>query len=210
MAGILQGEEVECLVSQFFCWLSKGYLCMACTEVGEGLVGPFWCRPCFGAATLLVVMTALITLTVGRSTWNSWVSGSQSSETITSWLMVLVGPVLVATCCVPFVVSAVLRTRHRRRSKQGAIFVPSHLMSVAHACGLSGYWTRPRTPVRCLAECFVVRAWPPSTAQRSSGTPVCARRPAIVLIPVSPRCAWSAPRYGAGSAVPSSPPKMCR
>lgn len=87
---------------------------------------PFWCRPCFGAATLLVVMTALITLTVGRSTWNSWVSGSQSSETITSWLMVLVGPVLVATCCVPFVVSAVLRTRHRRRSKQGAIFVPSH------------------------------------------------------------------------------------
>jgi hypothetical protein len=64
-----------------------------------------------GGALLALVMGAVIALTAGRDTWNSWVSGSQSSETVTLWVVLIVGPVLLATCLALLIVGAVLRTR---------------------------------------------------------------------------------------------------
>jgi hypothetical protein len=64
-----------------------------------------------GGALLALVMAAVIALTAGRDTWNSWVSGSQSSETVTLWVVLIVGPVLLATCLALLIVGAVLRTR---------------------------------------------------------------------------------------------------
>ena len=77
--------------------------------------GPRW--PFLGASTLsggallALVMATVIALTAGRDTWNSWVSGSQSSETVTLWVVLIVGPVLLATCLALLIVGAVLRTR---------------------------------------------------------------------------------------------------
>ena len=64
-----------------------------------------------GGALLALVMATVIALTAGRDTWNSWVSGSQSSETVTLWVVLIVGPVLLATCLALLIVGAVLRTR---------------------------------------------------------------------------------------------------
>ena len=64
-----------------------------------------------GGALLALVMAAVIALTAGRDTWNSWVSGSESSETVTLWVVLIVGPVLLATCLALLIVGAVLRTR---------------------------------------------------------------------------------------------------
>jgi hypothetical protein len=64
-----------------------------------------------GGALLALVMAAVIALTAGKDTWNSWVSGSQSSETVTLWVVLIVGPVLLATCLALLTVGAVLRTR---------------------------------------------------------------------------------------------------
>jgi len=64
-----------------------------------------------GGAILALVMATVIALTAGRDTWNSWVSGSQSSETVTLWVVLIVGPVLLATCLALLIVGAVLRTR---------------------------------------------------------------------------------------------------
>ena len=64
-----------------------------------------------GGALLALVMAAVIAVTAGRDTWNSWVSGSQSSETVTLWVVLIVGPVLLATCLALLIVGAVLRTR---------------------------------------------------------------------------------------------------
>lgn len=64
-----------------------------------------------GGALLVLVMATVIALTAGRGTWNSWVSGSQSSETVTLWVVLIVGPVLLATCLALLIVGAVLRTR---------------------------------------------------------------------------------------------------
>lgn len=77
--------------------------------------GPRW--PFLGASTLsggallALVMATVIALTAGRDTWNSWVSGSQSSEAVTLWVVLIVGPVLLATCLALLIVGAVLRTR---------------------------------------------------------------------------------------------------
>ena len=73
-----------------------------------------------GGALLAVVMAAVIALTAGRDTWNNWVSGSQSSETVTLWVLLIVGPVLLATCLALLIVGAVLRTRSRHRSGQAS------------------------------------------------------------------------------------------
>lgn len=64
-----------------------------------------------GGALLVLVMATVIALTAGRDTWNGWVSGSQSSETVTLWVVLIVGPVLLATCLALLIVGAVLRTR---------------------------------------------------------------------------------------------------
>lgn len=71
-----------------------------------------------GGALLALVMATVIALAAGRDTWNRWVSGSQLSETVTLWLVLIVGPVLLATCCALLIVGAFLRTRQRRRSDQ--------------------------------------------------------------------------------------------
>jgi hypothetical protein len=69
-----------------------------------------------GGAILALVMSTVIALTAGRDTWNGWVSGSQFSETVTLWLLLVAGPVLLAACCALLLIGAVLRTRQRRRS----------------------------------------------------------------------------------------------
>jgi hypothetical protein len=50
-----------------------------------------------GGAILALVIATVIALTAGRDTWNSWVNGSQLSETATLWVVLIVGPVLLAT-----------------------------------------------------------------------------------------------------------------
>ena len=64
-----------------------------------------------GGALIALVMAAVIALTAGRDTRNSWVSGSQSSETVTLWAVLIVGPGLLAICLALLIVGAVLRTR---------------------------------------------------------------------------------------------------
>lgn len=64
-----------------------------------------------GGALLALVMATVIALTAGRDTWSSWVSGSQPSETVTLWVVLIVGPVLLATCLALVIAGAVLRTR---------------------------------------------------------------------------------------------------
>jgi hypothetical protein len=73
-----------------------------------------------GGAILALVMAIVVALTAGRDTWNKWVSGSPTSETVTLWLVLIAGPVLLATCCALLLVGAVLRTRQRRRSAQAS------------------------------------------------------------------------------------------
>jgi len=87
--------------------------------VGGGPRWPFLVASTLsGGALLALVMAAVIALTAGRDTWNSWVSGSRSSEAVTLWLVLIVGPVLLATCLALLIIGAVLRTRQRRRSGQ--------------------------------------------------------------------------------------------
>src|SRR5215208_5308527 len=66
-----------------------------------------------GGAILALVMATLIALTAGRDMWNDWVSGSQLSETVTLWLLLVAGPVLLATCLALLIIGAVLRQRRR-------------------------------------------------------------------------------------------------
>lgn len=83
--------------------------------LGTAVGGPRWpflvASTLSGGALLALVMATVIALTAGRDTWNSWVSGSQSSETVTLWVVLIVGPVLLATCLALLIVGAVLRTR---------------------------------------------------------------------------------------------------
>jgi hypothetical protein len=65
-------------------------------------------------------MATVIALTAGGDTWNGWVSGSQFSETVTLWLLLVAGPVLLATCLALLMIGGVLRTRQRRRSEQAS------------------------------------------------------------------------------------------
>jgi RsiW-degrading membrane proteinase PrsW (M82 family) len=64
-----------------------------------------------GGSLLALVVAMVIALTVGRSTWNSWVSGTQLSETLTLWVVLIVGPILLGTSCALLIVGSVLRTR---------------------------------------------------------------------------------------------------
>jgi hypothetical protein len=64
-----------------------------------------------GGALLALVMATVIALTVGRGTWNGWVSGTQLSETVTLWVVLIVGPILLATSCALLIIGAVLRPR---------------------------------------------------------------------------------------------------
>ena len=69
-----------------------------------------------GGSVLVAVTAAAIAVAVGRSTWNSWVSGSPTSETVTLWLVLVAAPVLVATCAGLLITAAVLSTRQRHRT----------------------------------------------------------------------------------------------
>ena len=71
-----------------------------------------------GGAILALVMATVIAVAAGTDTWNGWVSGSQFSETVTLWLLLIAGPVLLATCVALLTVGAVLR--QRRRSGQAS------------------------------------------------------------------------------------------
>jgi hypothetical protein len=73
-----------------------------------------------GGAILALVIATVIAMTAGRDTWNSWVSGSQFSEAVTLWLVLIAGPVLLATCCALLLIGAVLRSRQQRRSGQAS------------------------------------------------------------------------------------------
>jgi len=72
-----------------------------------------------GGAVLALLVATAVALTAGRETWNDWVRGSQSSESLTLWLVLVVGPVLLGTCVVLIVTGMVLRGRHQRHSGHG-------------------------------------------------------------------------------------------
>jgi RsiW-degrading membrane proteinase PrsW (M82 family) len=79
---------------------------------GGGPRWPFLVASTISGGGLLALVTAMvIASTVGRSTWNSWVSGTQQSETVTLWVVLIVGPILLATSCALLIVGSVLRTR---------------------------------------------------------------------------------------------------
>lgn len=85
--------------------------------VGGGPRWPFLAASTLSGSVLLALVTAtVIALTAGRDTWNSWVSGSQLSEEVTLWLVLIAVPVLLVTCLGLLILGAVLRTRERRRS----------------------------------------------------------------------------------------------
>jgi hypothetical protein len=67
-----------------------------------------------GGALVVLVMATLIVLTTGRDTWNGWVSGSQQSETVTLWVLLVALPLLLVTCCALLVTGTILRSRQRR------------------------------------------------------------------------------------------------
>jgi len=67
-----------------------------------------------GGAILAIVLAAVTAVTAGRDTWNSWVSGSQFSEAVTLWVLLIVVPVLLATCLALLIIGFVLRARHLR------------------------------------------------------------------------------------------------
>jgi RsiW-degrading membrane proteinase PrsW (M82 family) len=64
-----------------------------------------------GGGLLALVMAMVVASTVRRNTWNNWVSGTQLSETVTLWVVLIVGPILLATSCALLIVGSVLRTR---------------------------------------------------------------------------------------------------
>ena len=79
---------------------------------GGGPRWPFLVASTLSGGALLVLVIATVTaLTMGRDTWNGWVSGSASAETLTLWVMLVAGPVLLATCLALLIIGAVLRTR---------------------------------------------------------------------------------------------------
>ena len=73
-----------------------------------------------GGAFLALVMASVIVLTAGRYMWNSWANGSKSSETVTLWLLLIVGPLLLVTCCALLIIGSVLRTKRRGHSEQAS------------------------------------------------------------------------------------------
>jgi len=74
---------------------------------------------CLGTVLVTLVM-AVLALIAGRDVWNTMVSGSRSSQTVTLWLVLVVGPALLATCGGLLVTGGILRIRQRRRSGHAA------------------------------------------------------------------------------------------
>ena len=58
-------------------------------------------------------------LAAGRDTWSSWVSGSPSSEGLTLWVVLVVGPLLLLTCGALLALGTLLRRRQRSRLERG-------------------------------------------------------------------------------------------
>jgi hypothetical protein len=86
---------------------------------GDGPRWPFLIASTISGTVLLALVIAwVIAVATGRDSWNTWVSGTQQRETVTLWLVLVVGPILLATSCVSLVIGLVLRTRQRRRSWQ--------------------------------------------------------------------------------------------
>jgi hypothetical protein len=67
-----------------------------------------------GGGLLALAMVVVIASTAGGDTWNSWVSGSQSSEAVTLWVVLIVGPLLVVASLALLIVGTVLRTGRGR------------------------------------------------------------------------------------------------
>jgi hypothetical protein len=89
---------------------------------GGGPRWPFLVASTISGAALLALVTAtVIAVAAGRDSWNDWVSGTQVSETVTLWLVLIVGPILLATSCALLIIGSVLRTRQRHRSEQGDV-----------------------------------------------------------------------------------------
>ena len=88
-------------------------------------VGPRWpfliAFTISGAALLALVAAMGIALAAGRESWNSWVSGTQLSEAVTLWVLLIVGPLLLATCVALLISGSILRIRERRRSQHGIV-----------------------------------------------------------------------------------------
>jgi hypothetical protein len=100
------------LVIAVLCLVVLGASAFGLRTTGGGPRWPFlFASTLSGGALRVLVMATVIALTAGRDTWNGWVSGSQSSETVTLWVVLIVGPVLLATCLALLIVGAVLRTR---------------------------------------------------------------------------------------------------
>jgi hypothetical protein len=89
---------------------------------GGGPRWPFLVASTISGAALLALVTAkVIAMAAGRDSWNSLVSGTQQSETVTLWLVLIVGPFLLATSCALLITGAVLRTRQRHRSEEDIV-----------------------------------------------------------------------------------------
>jgi hypothetical protein len=108
--GMSRRSRMLVIAALFLVFLGASVLGLR--TAGGGPRWPFLVASTLSAgAVLALVMATVIALTAGRDTWNSWVSGSQSSETVTLWVVLIVGPVLLATCLALLIVGAVLRTR---------------------------------------------------------------------------------------------------
>lgn len=66
-----------------------------------------------GAVLGCLVLATVVALVAGRDTWNGWVSGSRASETVTLWVVLVVGPVLLVSCCALVALGVALRVRQR-------------------------------------------------------------------------------------------------
>jgi hypothetical protein len=108
--GMSRRREMLIIAASFLVVLGASVLGLR--TAGGGPRWPFLVATTLsGGALLALVMATVIALTAGRDTWNSWVSGSPSSETVTLWVVLIVGPVLLATCLALLIVGAVLRSR---------------------------------------------------------------------------------------------------
>jgi hypothetical protein len=67
-----------------------------------------------GGAILVAVLATVISSISGRDTWNNWVSGSPSSETVTLWMVFIVAPLVLAASLALLVIGTVVRIRSRR------------------------------------------------------------------------------------------------
>jgi ABC-type Co2+ transport system permease subunit len=64
------------------------------------------------ALTSLSLAAALVALTAGRGTWNSWVSGTPDQETVTLTVLVVGLPLLLGIAVLSAIISTLSRRRH--------------------------------------------------------------------------------------------------